>query len=57
MKLETLTEHPAGSLEPVHGRELKTAAYLLRHHGYDFLAREIDELAREILATRSSSNS
>lgn len=31
------------------GRALVTAAYLLQHHGYVCLAKELDELGKELI--------
>ena len=49
MTLDNLLDKPLCSLEPVHGRELMTAAYLLKYHGYTFLAEQVQELAEQIL--------
>ncbi|CAB4133239.1 hypothetical protein UFOVP257_92 [uncultured Caudovirales phage] len=49
MTLDNLLDKPSCSLEPVHGRELMTVAYLLKYHGYTFLAGEVKELAEQIL--------
>jgi hypothetical protein len=49
MTLDNLVDYPLNSLEPIHGRELLTVSYLLKHHGYAFLADEVKELAEQIL--------
>ena len=49
MTLDNLLDKPANSHERIHGRELMTVAYLLSHHGYTFLSKEVKELAKQIL--------
>jgi hypothetical protein len=52
MKTETLTtwSFPYHQQNP-NGRMLLTAAYLLRYHGYIYLANELNELGAELILT------
>lgn len=52
MTLENLLDKPSGVYDPTHGRELMTVAYLLKYHGYTFLATEVRELAEQILKVK-----
>lgn len=49
MTLENLLDKPSDVYDPIHGRELMTVAYLLKYHGYDFLATQVKELAKQVL--------
>lgn len=49
MTLNNILDQALGNLEPIHGRELMTAAYLLNYHGYTFLAEQVRELAEQVL--------